>query len=60
MNINAGAIKRLKSEIQEIESCIGQGFTLNEWLKCRVDLLEYLEADTRRLNLKPGNLMDLQ
>jgi len=52
MNINAGAIKRLKAEIQEIESCMEHGFTLKDWLKCRIDLLEYLEADTREVKFE--------
>ena len=47
MNINAGAIKRLKAEIQEMKSCMVKGFNLEDWLKCRIDLLEYLEADSR-------------
>ena len=42
--MSADEIEDLKADIQEIESCLAQGFTLEDWLSCKKATLQMFDT----------------
>lgn len=51
MAMNHDEIEYLKADIQEIEACLAQGFSLEDWLSCQKATLKMFELDKPKLTL---------
>lgn len=44
---NLGALNDMKSEILEMEACLGKGFTLKDWIECRKEIYKKFYSDVK-------------